>query len=334
MCVVDIDSNMYTAEGLAYGGNQCIPYILRYTLLHHAMHRPLHKCGLAPSKGPPNLLDHTIGRVRVTGHRASGVYVKGIETRPRSSDTDQYIRSSINIIKKTYYSSVHNIPTPDHPRTRSLGPRPPRTSIWCAHAQKAAARGAEIAHLEMRASGANGTSGATTTPPMPAASCRASVATERNVSRSAATTRPRSIAVSSSAPSGAGAVGRAQRLCRRRRRRPARARPAPRAGRCARRARAAKSPPGSRSLMGCQSMRAPGGESRRTERFGPVNRLLDGALGAVKAPSQCMVSTLLCTAIQCMLTSSASPLHGAGSHARRRARALRARRSRGYASLP
>jgi hypothetical protein len=61
MCVVNIDSNMYTAEGLAYGGNQCIPYILRYTLLHPAMHRPLHECGLAPSKGPPNLLDHTIG---------------------------------------------------------------------------------------------------------------------------------------------------------------------------------------------------------------------------------------------------------------------------------
>jgi hypothetical protein len=67
MNVVDIDSIMYTAQGLAYGGNQCIPYILRYTTMHPAMHRPLHKCGLASSKGPPNLLDHPIGWTRATG---------------------------------------------------------------------------------------------------------------------------------------------------------------------------------------------------------------------------------------------------------------------------
>jgi hypothetical protein len=222
MYVVDIDSNMYTAEGLACGGNQCIPYILRYTLLHPAMHRSLHKCGLAPSKGPPNPVDHTIGWTRVTGIDRS------TESKPSFSHLTQIIASAVVLMLTTCYNTTYNIPTPDHPRTLSVSPLPSRTSIRCANAQEdAAAHGAEIARLETRASGASGITGGTTSPPMPAASCSASAETERHVPRSTATARPRSIVVGGGAPSGAGAVGDFADVR------------GPRAGRCARRARAA-----------------------------------------------------------------------------------------------
>jgi hypothetical protein len=227
MCVVNIDSNMYTAEGLAYGGNQCIPYILRYTLLHPAMHRPLHECGLARAKA---LRTSSITRSVGTGdkHRSFAFMDDtSTESKPSFDHLTQIIASAVVLMLKTCYNTTYNIHTPDHPRTPSVGPLPPRTSIRCANAQDTAAHEAEIARLETRASGANGITGGTTTPPMPAASCSASAATERYVPRSTAIARPRSISVGGGEPSGAGAVGGFADVR------------GPRAGRCARRARAA-----------------------------------------------------------------------------------------------
>jgi hypothetical protein len=125
------------------------------------------------------------------------------KTQFRPSDTDHCIRNSIDANKHITTRPI----TYPRPITPSVDPLPPRTSIWCANTQEAAAHGTEIARLETRVSGANGITGGMTTPPMPAGSCSASAATERYVTMSTATARPRSIAGGGGAPYGAGAGG-------------------------------------------------------------------------------------------------------------------------------
>jgi hypothetical protein len=171
------------------------------------MQRSLHKCSLAPSRGPPNPFDDTIGWVQVTGHRASGVdpsIMNDTSTESKTgldhSDTHHYIPGDNN---KHFTTRPITYTHPITPCTRSLGSLPPRTSTWYANAQEAAARGADIARLESHTSGASGTSEGALPQLMPAASYPASAATERNMSRSATTARPRSIAVGGGAPSGA-----------------------------------------------------------------------------------------------------------------------------------
>jgi hypothetical protein len=58
-------SCMYRLRALTSGVNKC-KYITEGSLLmiHLGMYRPLHYRSLVPSKGPPNLLDLTIGRVQ------------------------------------------------------------------------------------------------------------------------------------------------------------------------------------------------------------------------------------------------------------------------------
>jgi hypothetical protein len=93
------------------------------------MQRSLHKCSLAPSRGPPNPLDDTIGRVQVTGHRASGVdpsIMNDTSTESKTgldhSDTHHCIRGNNNKHITTQPVTYTHMIAPLYPLARLTSP--------------------------------------------------------------------------------------------------------------------------------------------------------------------------------------------------------------------